>query len=154
AKEVVVLRYSSNGSLDATFGGGAGYVNLPSTGHPAVVVQPDDRTVVASNDSGVVFLARLNADGTLDASFGHGGTVLTPPPGNSGFFADCVALQANGQIVVGGSMSTASYGLRAGRWNPNGSLDATFGTSGFAVASGSGQGAAVALEPDGRIVVA
>jgi uncharacterized delta-60 repeat protein len=150
----VVLRYNSNGTLDTTFGGGAGYVNLTGTGRPAVVVQPDDRTVVATNDSGAVLLARLNADGTLDTSFGNGGTVLTLPPANSGVFADCLALQPNGQIVVGGNISSTAYGLMAARWNTNGTLDATFGNGGFAVASGSGQGAAVALEPDGRIVVA
>jgi uncharacterized delta-60 repeat protein len=153
-RTTVVLRYNSNGTLDTTFGGGTGYVNLAGTGRPAVVVQPDDRTVVATNDSGSVLLARLNADGTLDASFGSGGAVLTPPPANSGVFADCVTLQANGQILVGGDMSTTSFGLMAGRWNTNGSLDTTFGSGGFAVASRSGQGMAIALEPDGRIVLA
>jgi uncharacterized delta-60 repeat protein len=153
----VVVRYNTNGTLDTTFGGGTGYVNLGREDRLAVVVQSDDRTVVAGNGSGIIYLARLNADGTLDASFGSGGIVLTPPPPNDGVFADCVALQANGQILAGGFLSlpsSPSYGLMAARWNADGSVDTTFGSGGFALASGTGQGTAMALEPDGRIVVA
>ncbi len=154
-----VLRYNTNGTLDTTFGG-TGYVSLPNQYRPAVVVQSDDRIVVAARNSttlGGVFLARLNPDGSLDGSFGSGGIVVTPPPPNDAAYADCVALQSNGQIVAGGFLSlpsAPSYGLMAARWNTNGSLDGTFGTGGFALASGSGQGTAIALEPDGRIVIA
>src|SRR5262249_50731488 len=105
---VVVARYNTNGTLDTTFGSGTGYVNPSIAGRPAVVVQSDDRTVVASNENGNVVLARLNADGTMDASFGSSGIVLTPPPANENVLADSVALQANGQIVVGGMLASGN----------------------------------------------
>jgi uncharacterized delta-60 repeat protein len=150
----VVVRYNTNGTLDTAFGGGTGHVNL-ATEYPAVVVQSDDRIVVAGYSPPDVFLARLNADGTFDVSFGSGGTVHTPPPPNDGVRGDSVALQANGQIVVGGMLASSAWGLMAARWNTDGTLDTTFGTGGFASsAPGTGQGYAVALEPDGRIVVA
>jgi uncharacterized delta-60 repeat protein len=153
-----VVRYNTNGTLDTAFGG-AGHVNL-TTEYPAVVVQSDDRIVVAGttavNSDLLIFLARLNADGTLDASFGNGGTVLSPPTPNYDVHADSVALEANGQIVVGGENDSGSPGpgLMAVRWNANGSLDSTFGSGGFATAAGTGLADAMALEPDGRIVVA
>ena len=153
-----VLRYNTNGTLDTGFGGsGTGSVILGNESRPAVVVQPDDRIVVAGNNRGGVVLDRLNADGTLDQSFGSGGTVLSFPPANGGAFVTAVALQANGQIVVGGSEAPPignGWGLMAARWNTDGSVDTTFGTAGFAMtASGTGRGQAVAFEPDGRIVV-
>ncbi len=152
----VVLRYNTDGSLDTTFGNGAGYVTV-SGSRVSVVVQPDERIVVADNNGGTtsgIFLARLNVDGTFDSSFGNGGTVITPPPTNDGTFVDSVALQSNGQILVGGTFYSSTDGLMVARWNSDGSLDTTFGANGFAFASGTGQGTALALEPDGRIVVA
>jgi len=155
--QAVVVRYNTNGTLDTTFGSGTGYVNLGNQNYPAVVVQSDDRIVVAGTGYGstAVFLARLNADGTLDASFGSGGIVVTSNPQVA--FADSVALQANGQIVVCGTGMLNNNGnrLMVGRYNTNGSLDITFGTGGFAMTPVfTANGRSMALEPDGRIIVA
>jgi uncharacterized delta-60 repeat protein len=152
-----VVRYNTNGSLDTGFGG-AGYVLLSGPYNPAVAVESDDRIVVAGTNPGIV-VDRLNADGTLDASFGTGGTVVAPPPSGDSDAVSGVAIQSGGKIVVGGSQSPIGValgdGLMAARFNADGSLDAAFGIGGFtATAPGTGQGEAMALEPDGRIVVA
>jgi len=69
-------------------------------------------------------------------------------------FAGAVALQANGQAVVGGShfLSSSVFGLA--RVNPDGTLDASFGSGGvltttFNGAEGVG---AVVIQPDGKII--
>src|SRR5262249_51630170 len=82
-----VVRYNRNGSLDSSFGGGAGYVPLRALGGTttaAVAVQPDGRIVVAGDDASALFggwdisLARLTVNAPLDASFGAGGIAVTP----------------------------------------------------------------------------
>jgi uncharacterized delta-60 repeat protein len=160
----VVVLYNTNGTLDTGFGPNhIGYVNLSNLSSPAVAVQSDDRIVVAgvvqgttSNDLG---LDRLNPDGTLDTSFGSGGVVVTSSEPN-GDAARSVTLQADGKIVVAGDQNnvvTGATSFLVARYNTNGSLDTAFGVNGIATAGTRSIGsntAALALEPDGRIVVA
>jgi uncharacterized delta-60 repeat protein len=144
-------------------------VNLGDPTYPSVAVQSDDRIVVAGTVNNLqtgnddVGLDRLNPDGTLDASFGTGGVVVTPTPSYE--FVMAVRIQADGKIVAGGSETSdgtlGNNALMAARYNANGSLDASFGVNGFATAapgtSSSGYAAkaqGLALEPDGRIIVA
>lgn len=149
-----VVRYNLNGSLDTSFGGGAGYVTIGALGGTrtaAVAVQPDDRIVVAGGADGApITLARLNPSGGLDGTFGSGGIVATTLPKQQ---AADLAIQSDGKILVAG----ASNNLQAARYNAaDGTLDTSFGTNGVATASGVGVSAyktGVALEPDGRIVV-
>ena len=74
-------------------------------------------------------------------------------------FALALALQPDGKIVVAG-MSTASgsYDFALARYLPNGTLDTTFSGDGTVLTdfgSGSRDWAyALALQPDGKIVVA
>jgi uncharacterized delta-60 repeat protein len=105
-------------------------------------------------------LARLNPDGTADATFGSRGFMLEPAPRPSyGWGAQSVALQADGEIVVAGWMGSnpnVGSNFMVTRFNPaNGSPDASFGNNGIAVWPVRDSSTAdVALEPDGRIVVA
>ncbi|HEX6116934.1 MAG TPA: hypothetical protein VFY99_07515 [Solirubrobacterales bacterium] len=89
--------------------------------------------------------------GELDPTFGSGGTVVTDL-GAIEVITD-VALQPDGKIVVAGS---ATGRILVARYNPDGSLDPTFSDDGFVVTSfGMGAGGwSVALQPDGKIVVA
>jgi uncharacterized delta-60 repeat protein len=67
--------------------------------------------------------------------------------------AGAVALQFDGKIVVGGA-SNGNFAVA--RYNPDGSLDATFGSEGTVTTNlaGHDQGHALVLQPDGAIVVA
>jgi uncharacterized delta-60 repeat protein len=94
--------------------------------------------------------------GALDASFGTGGKVTTLIGGalydSTG---TAMALQPDGRIVVAGSRKDLNpIGFGAARYNANGSLDATFGSGGTVVVPVSGIPAAVALQADGKIVIA
>ena len=96
----------------------------------------------------------------LDLTFGNGGRVITAftwpnQHGHTGAYD--VALQPDGKIVIAGSLTAVgpSDGVIVVRYNPDGSLDTTFGFGGKVLASLQYQsrGYSLAIQPDGRIVV-
>jgi RNA polymerase sigma factor (sigma-70 family) len=96
--------------------------------------------------------------GVLDPTFGAGGVATLPfPAANSQRTA--TAVQPDGKIVVVQSgYRSALYGptqATVTRLNPNGSVDPTFGVNGTAAlpVGASSFGRAVAVQPDGKIVV-
>jgi len=92
------------------------------------------------------------APGSLDPTFGQGGKVL----GNFGspILVAAGALQTDGKILVVISINQSNFAVV--RYLPNGSLDTSFGTSGFAQTSFTNFNipSSVALQADGKIVVA
>jgi uncharacterized delta-60 repeat protein len=153
--------------LDSSFAQG-GLALLPisndSVGAEGVLVQADGKTVVVggvSNGRDSDFaLARYNADGSLDTGFGPlgNGTILTDFAHNQDEAA-AVVQQADGKLVAVG---TARFGFQdmfaLARYNPDGTLDTSFGLVGNGeVLSNFGVGGAVAegvaLQSDGKIVV-
>jgi uncharacterized delta-60 repeat protein len=166
--EIALARLNSNGSLDTTFGT-KGMVLTAVAGSPAInalVIQPDGKLLVAGwtniggySWSDVAVLARYNANGTLDRSFGQGG-VVTAALGAVGTDFWAVALQSDGRIVAGGEEYPAASNnslVAVARFNPNGSLDTSFGSGGQVTTSIAGNYAevhAVLVQSDGRIVAA
>ena len=156
AAGAVVARLRASGALDPDFDGD-GRATLPGGGSAnAVLVQPDRRIVVVGNASGSATMAvtRLNRNGSLDTTFDGDGTA-TIDFGSLADLAHDVVLQPDGKIVVGG-YTQADEEVAVARLNSNGSPDSTFGAAGkatvdFGVAT---FGNAVALQPNGRIVVA
>ncbi len=96
------------------------------------------------------------AAGMLDTTFGTGGKVTTNFGGNE--FANAVALQSDGKIVVAGTTSgVLPHDFAVSRYNPNGSLDTSFDGDGKVTTDFLGfpdYAEAVAIQPDGKIVVA
>lgn len=118
-----------------------------------ILVQPDNKIIVAGIGSLGVQLVRYNHNGSLDASFGTGGiaTVDISPEGDS---VGSAAIQPDGKIVVVGPWVSA--GIFLARFNQDGSLDATFGTNGVVTTDlGYIAHAAhkVVLQADGKLVV-
>jgi len=153
------------GAPDATFGSGFGKVITPIGSGTDVAyslaLQPDGMIVVAgtcANGTDYDFcLARYLANGALDTNFNGIGKVITAiGNGNDGAYS--VALQPDGKIVVSGScLNGATYDFCLARYVASGALDLSFnGTGKVMTAIGSGTDAAysVALQPDGKIVVA
>src|SRR5215204_6572272 len=100
----------------------------------------------------------LAAPGELDLTFGIGGKVITQV-GLSGRI-ESIALQADGKIIAAGRAffnQETFEDFAVARYNTNGSLDPTFGVGGVAatpVTNDYDRGNSVALQADGKIVVA
>jgi uncharacterized delta-60 repeat protein len=150
-----VVRYSSDGTLDSSFGtGGKVETDLAGgTDYGRSVVVNSDGTILVSGYSsfGDFLLVKYTSTGTLDTSFGGGtGKVTTDISGADN--ALDLAVQADGKIILGGY--NGSFNTTLVRYNVNGSLDTSFGSNGkvtTTISSGSFiEG--LAVRPDGRIV--
>src|SRR5262249_13168002 len=99
-------------------------------------------------------LARYNVNGTLDTTFGTKGKVITDLGGKEDSVSAMI-VDGSGRILVAGSTSAPGSNVAAlVRYNANGSLDATFGSGGKLVTSIPINGDSIALQPDGKIVLA
>jgi uncharacterized delta-60 repeat protein len=96
----------------------------------AVAVAPDGRIVVAGRHDDDIAVVRYRADGTLDPTFGGDGVVTTALAGAA--VARAVAVQANGKVVVAGTVGAATEQLVLVRYHTNGHIDRSFGANGFA----------------------
>ncbi len=95
--------------------------------------------------------------GNLDLGFGTNGKVLTAV-GTGTAQAHAVVIQNDNRIVAAGVASQDSnHDFALLRYNPDGSLDPSFGTGGLVLTDfglGDDEALAVALQADGKIVVA
>jgi len=165
--DFAVARYTAAGALDTSFGSG-GKVSTNVAGQTdlayAAALQPDGRIVVtgragvsggADPDVGIV---RYETDGHLDGSFGTGGVVLVDVSGGSWDEASDVGIAADGGILVTvQALVGGAFDFAVARFTPGGSLDTGFGANGVVTTDfGAGHDyvRALALQPDGRIVVA
>ncbi|MFO0012166.1 MAG: hypothetical protein ACK553_05440, partial [Planctomycetota bacterium] len=161
--DLALARYNSDGPLDTTFDGDGKVTTAVGSSSAArsVVIQSDGKIVVAGtswNGSNNDFaLTRYNTDGSLDTTFDGDGEVTTAI-GSFDDSAFSVAIQSDGKIVVAGWSYNGSYREFAlTRYNSNGSLDTTFDGDGkvtTAVGNGDDFATSVAIQSDGKIVVA
>lgn len=167
-----LTRYNSDGTPDATFGGGDGKVTTDFTSGRdqafAAAIQPDGKIVLAGvshrGPHGRFALARYNADGTLDTTFGGNGKVTTDFPGVGGLGdeAHAVSIQTDGKILVAGNSALSFDGstnpkFALARYNGDGTLDTTFGGDGTITTDFTpflDFGRAVVIQADGKIVMA
>jgi uncharacterized delta-60 repeat protein len=118
SNDMLVARFNTNGTIDATFGGGTGYVRLDTDGAPAstesgqeLLIQPNGKIVVAGNVTAPgsfarILVARFNTNGTPDTTFGPAGFKigsLGSEMGSRTLITSGVGLMADGSIVVGGA---------------------------------------------------
>ncbi|HLM01897.1 MAG TPA: delta-60 repeat domain-containing protein, partial [Pyrinomonadaceae bacterium] len=138
-----IARLNADGSVDTAFQ--ASVSALVS----AIAVQPDGRIIIggyftAVNNISRNYIARLSADGAfVDANFlpaGANNVVLK------------IALQPNGQILVGGYFGTMGgvERRRLARVNADGTLDQSF-TAGTGAEDSAVS--AITVQPDGKILV-
>jgi len=151
----------TSGSLDLSFGGTGIVITDVAGGNDvsrSVAIQTDGKIVVAGTSDYDFAVVRYNTDGTLDSTFGTGGKVITPV-GSIWDFASAIAIQTDGKIVVAGSSNNGSdYDFALVRYNTDGTLDTTFGTSGKVITpvgnSYDDEAYAVAIQTNGKIVAA
>jgi uncharacterized delta-60 repeat protein len=141
---LTVIAAPSN--LDPTFGVLGKVVSSPdgleTTFGNDMALQADGKIVMVGNwvqyASGIM-VARYNANGSLDMTFGTNGwsAATFGAPSET---ATSVAIQADGKIVVGGTVRTSTTGSPPAdfglvRFNSDGSLDTTFDSDGKLIIS-------------------
>lgn len=124
----------------------------------AVAVQSDGKILVAGNAEDDLAIVRYDRVGNPDPGFGVGGKVTTDFSQNQDR-ANSLALQGDGKIVVAGAAinDATQSDFAVARYWPNGLLDAGFQAGGKVTvdfAGGDDQAMGVAVQPDGRILVA
>lgn len=136
--DVMLARYKTDGSLDATFGtGGVALIDLGGIAQAdAVAIDAHGRIVVAGVRAVApgqpvdAMVARVSPDGSLDPSFAGTGWAITD---FGGFYdrAAAVAIAANGKIVVAGrGGADFAWDFAVARFTLDGALDASFGVGG------------------------
>ncbi len=125
----------------------------------AAILQPDGKVVIGGSFNKVhgiarQNLARLNADGTLDTSFPSG-------TGTDGV-VETIVRQSDGKLLITGGFSSVNGTSRysgLARLNADGSLDTAFDPgsnlrlNAYGNPDGYGTVSAVALQPDGKIIL-
>ncbi len=161
SRDFAITRYNTNGTLDATFGTG-GIVMFDfnnSYDFPfAMEIQTDGKIIVGGStgqdpvyDFGMI---RLDTLGAIDPTFGTGGMAITDF-GRPDEWANALTIQPDGKIIQCG-YSGSPYQIALARFLDDGTPDTTFNTTGKVLTSVSthAEGNAIALQTDGKIVVA
>lgn len=156
-----VARFNENGTLDQTFGKGGWVATNFSVGFAeatTLAIQPDGKIVVCGTGfspdalaTSFIALARYLPNGSLDTSFDGDGKVETSFGTYGG--ANSVAIQADGKIVIAGSVSG---NFAVVRYRSDGSRDKSFGYLGkvnIAVSPRWDEATGIRIQPDGKIVV-
>lgn len=159
-QKLVVFRLLSGGAIDAGFGlNGLVVVSDGSSNREAgysVIVDPDDRIVVAGERGSNLLVARLLPDGAFDTSFGTGGIVTGLQV--LGGTQRIARVPSGGYRVIGAFTSGMGYGCRVAGVTALGALDPAFGSGGYAYPPSGANGAATCTSlgvlSDGRVVVA
>jgi uncharacterized delta-60 repeat protein len=169
ASDFALTRHSSDGTLDSSFAtNGIAVTDLGGAFDRAfdAALMPDGGTVaVGSTDAAGVqktdfAIVRYRPDGTPDRAFDTDGVVRTDVSGH-GDQANAVAVQGDGKILVAGFAIPLGVhsDFALARYNPDGTLDATFDgdgivTTDFGALSDDEDARAIAIQPDGKIVLA
>ena len=144
-----LLRLNSNGSLDTGFNPGPGANGAVLN---VSVRQSDGKVLIAGsfasyNDVPRGRIARLNSDGALDPGFDPG----------AGPNASVLALvqQPDNRVLIGGPFTSYNGTARncIARLNADGSLDTSFDPGAGASGGSFPEVRALALQPDGRVLI-
>ncbi len=164
---LMLIRYNSNGSLDASFDGDgiltAGVFGTFNEYGNSLAIQSDGKIILTGNveNSFYDFLTvRVNPDGNLDLTWGNSGIVYTDWGTGTDYGTPVdVAIQADGKVLVGGyhSIGNTIY-FALVKYDTEGAIDSTFDGDGKVSTSfgvtGDAVGYALAIQPDGKILLA
>lgn len=159
-----VSRYRLNGAPDSSFSGDG--TKTTSFGNDddmanSVAIQADGKIVVAGSTGKAPHrdfaFARYNTNGEPDNTFSDDGKQVVKFGTAGDDYANAVAIQADGKIVAAGKSKNTAALVRL---TANGETDVTFGggdgkqTLGTTVAPDGSVAVSIALQKDGKIVIA
>jgi uncharacterized delta-60 repeat protein len=166
--QIILLRYNTDGTPDNSFDGDGKVLTLVLTTATAngMAIQADGKIVAAGSASNRDYLSselalvRYHANGSLDTSFDGDGKVTTNFRSLK-INANAVTLQPDGKILAVGMGIRITDGMSEQftiyRYNADGTPDASFDGDGKAIlnlSSNENSAFAVAVQPDGKIVIA
>jgi uncharacterized delta-60 repeat protein len=160
------VRYGTDGTPDATFGGGDGIVTTTvgtqAEARGLVQQASDGKLVIAGraiiSGKNQFLIARYGTDGAPDGMFGTGGVTTTPVLGTNDS-ANALVEQDDGAFVVAGKTANGAHGddVALVRYDTGGTPDNGFGTNGIVTTTIGDQNdvaSAIAIQPNGGIVIA
>ena len=141
---MVVVRFTSAGALDTSFNAtgiqllnGTKAFGTGGEGANALAIQSDGKILVGGttdvSGQNAFAVARLNTDGSLDTSFNSTGKVILDPTTGSDYLKG-IGVQSDGKIVLSGygtGPSSGNFDFIAARLNSGGTIDTSFGSSGY-----------------------
>ena len=147
-----IARLNDDGSIDTNFTSGISLEFEPTV--YCVAPQSDGKILASGRFSTLggfscAGMGRLNPDGSLDSTFN---TNVYPGVGGD---LDCMVVQRDGKILVGGSFFNIAQGTNSNlaRLNPDGTIDTGFSAS---IPNGNSEYyyvRSIALQTDGKIVI-
>jgi uncharacterized delta-60 repeat protein len=162
---IQLTRYNTDGSRDLTFKNSS-IANAVNSGFSGMIQQSDGKILVRGlkgdinslTDYNNYALSRFNSDGSVDNTFGTNGSIATNLNQQSyfGTFSE-----SNGKIYLAAGVKqsgSVQSPLQLNRYNSDGSVDSTFGTSGAVIldstATSSKSVASIQQQADGKALVA
>ncbi len=143
SRDIVVLRYNSDGTLDTSFAG-TGHIQFDNAGDYdvayTIAVQPDRKIIVAggsidnnntplSQQDGIIL--RFHPNGKLDRTFGSNGVVTFDAKVKKGeFFGDIAIDDQDNIIAVASGELNNKVAMMVVRYLSNGTIDTSFANSG------------------------
>ncbi|MBL0046945.1 MAG: T9SS type A sorting domain-containing protein [Bacteroidetes bacterium] len=167
--------YAQAGALDNSFGVGGKVITdfgpTSTSRAQSIAVQSDGKILVAgynttggsSGTKADYTLVRYNTNDTLDNTFDTDGIVTTDFLSFSnvslGDLGNTMMVQPDGKILVAGTLvdlafNPTSYSFGVVRYTTSGALDNSFGVNGKASFVGEGYCESIALQADGKILLA
>jgi uncharacterized delta-60 repeat protein len=168
--DMVLMRYTSAGVLDPSFGSG-GIVTATGTLAGAdegkgIAIDSNGKILVAGTSYNTTTLSdmtiwRYNSDGTLDTSFAGSGVVThdgDPGNPNSTAYAYGIAIDDNGNIFTTGSIDSVSTDMAIWKYKPDGTLETAFDSDGLQSHDSAGSdysdyGRAIAVDANGKVLI-
>ncbi len=161
--DMALVRYTSTGELDTSFnatGKVTAAVGIADDFGQSVTVQNDGKILVTGysfiGNNNAITLVRFTSTGQFDTSFNGSGKVSADISADDR--GHSIAVQSDGKIIVAGSSSNGiEYDLALLRYTSEGELDTGFNGTGrviTAIGSSHDHGRSVAVQSDGKIIVA
>ncbi|MGQ9799126.1 MAG: T9SS type A sorting domain-containing protein, partial [Ignavibacterium sp.] len=158
---VLIARFLENGEPDTAFNSTGLFTIGNSTWEDAFAstIQSDGKILVAgryyNGRSWDFLLIRFNEDGSLDSTFAQRGYTTKDYFGKDDR-AFSIDVQSDGKILICGFAENLNWDFAISRFNPDGSIDSTFGERGSTVLNiGSYNDVAFSIkaQQDGKIIV-
>ncbi|MEP6466778.1 MAG: T9SS type A sorting domain-containing protein [Parafilimonas sp.] len=148
---VSIARFNADGTPDLSFGQNGKVLSSLGDRATAIGLQQDGKILITGAHKGMALIMRFLENGMPDITFGTNG-VVENFFGSGTCVGNTIAVQPDGKIVIGGQ---ANQLLFFGRYNTDGNLDESFGSSGkilYDFGTGTDAISDLVLQTDGKIV--